>query len=419
MPVEAQEWSIDAVPEIARAEARATVGKTVMAWLPLAGLWLLLFGTALFSPPLLDDADATHANAARHMALTGDWVTLHVNGIRYLEKAPLPYWLVALSFRLFGFNTFAAHLPQALAVLLLAVLGQRWATGAYGARAGLYTGMATITAAGVFLFTRIFIPEVLLSLLLCASLYFLLEALDKLSARAAYAMWTALAFAVLTKGLVALVFFFGAAGLYLIASGDLRRWRALRPFTGSILFLAIAAPWHIMAGLRNTGGANGHGFFWFYFVNEHVLRFLGKRQPMDYNKLPGYLFWSLHLVWLFPWSLLLPVLIARAVRGFRAHRHYCDYGRPTAESCPHSVPDDGGGAVRGRTGDRAISPPRRRRAGCAAATCGHLPGAHDAATDAFLRAGARLFFALDQSGILHVSGLSTAADAADAGAWGG
>src|SRR5277367_2272824 len=93
------------------------------ALLALVSLWLLLFVAALFSPPVLDDADATHASAARHIALSGDWVTLHVNGIRYLEKAPLPYWLVALCFKIFGFNTFATHLPQALGVLLLALLG--------------------------------------------------------------------------------------------------------------------------------------------------------------------------------------------------------------------------------------------------------------------------------------------------------
>jgi 4-amino-4-deoxy-L-arabinose transferase-like glycosyltransferase len=286
----------------------------------LGGLWALLFFISLFAPPLLDDADATHANAARHIALTGDWVTLHVNNIRYLEKAPLPYWLVAISFHIFGFNTFAVHLPQAICVLLLALLGYVWADKAFGQRTAFYTGVATLTATGVFLFTRIFIPEVLLSLLLCAAIYCLLESLEGGKPLVAYAMWAALALAVLSKGLVALVFFLGAGGLYLVFSGDYRRWRTLQPLTGLLLFLAIAAPWHILAGLRNTGGMDGHGFFWFYFVNEHVLRFLGERIPMDYNKLPGYLFWSLHLVWLFPWALFLPVLCSQAYTAFQRHR---------------------------------------------------------------------------------------------------
>lgn len=307
----------------------------------LLTVWAAVFFLSLFAPPLLDDADATHANAARHMAVSGDWVTLHVNGIRYLEKAPLPYWLVALSFRIFGFNTFAAHFPQAVAVLLLALLGYRWGLSAFSRRTALYTGLGVLTSAGVFLFTRIFIPEVLLSLFLCVALYCFLRALAPEDPTAPYPqppdpdaptlfqqhrllhpaiMWTAVALAVLTKGLVALVFFFATTLLYLALSGEWRRWRALRPFTGILLLFAIAGPWHILAGLRNTGGANGHGFFWFYFINEHVLRFLGKRQPVDYNKLPGYLYWSLHLVWLFPWSLFLPIPLLNALRAWRT-RH--------------------------------------------------------------------------------------------------
>jgi hypothetical protein len=295
------------------------------AFLILSGLWLIVFFAALFSPPLLDDADATHSSAARHMALSGDLVTLQVNGVRYLEKAPLPYWLVALSFRILGFNTFAAHLPQAIGVLLLTLLGYHWAYRAFNGRAAFYTGLATLTSAGVFLFTRYFIPEILLSLFLCTALHCLLQSLGEKNGEppasfspgtCAYLMWIALALAVLTKGLVALVFFFGAATLYLIFSGEYKNWRSLKPFTGPLLFLLIAAPWHILAGLRNTGGMNGHGFFWFYFINEHFLRFLGKRYPMDYNKLPGYLFWSLHLVWLFPWSLFCGVLIRRAYVSF-------------------------------------------------------------------------------------------------------
>ncbi|HEY4381977.1 MAG TPA: glycosyltransferase family 39 protein [Acidobacteriaceae bacterium] len=287
----------------------------------LGGLWLVLFVASLWAPPVLDDADGTHANAARQMVLSGDWVTLRVNNVRYLEKAPLPYWIAAVSFSLFGFNTFAAHLPQALAVLLLMLLGYVWSRRAFGQREALYTGFGVLTSAGVFLFTRVFIPDVLLSLLLAAALYCFVNSLGRAqnpdeperqnsepSSLYAYGMWTALALAVLTKGLVALVFLFGTASVYLALTREARNWRRLKPLSGTLLFLAIAAPWHILAGLRNTGGMNGHGFFWFYFINEHVLRFLGERIPRDYNKLPGYLYWSLHLVWLFPWALFVPLL---------------------------------------------------------------------------------------------------------------
>ena len=314
--------------------------RTALLW--ILALWLAIFFASLFTPPLLDDADATHAQAAQAMLQSGDWVTLHVDGVRYLEKPPLPYWIAALSLRAFGPRSastgyaaaFAIHLPLALAVLALALLGYAWARRAFGERAALYTAIFLLTSAGVFLFTRIFIPDALLSLLLALALYCLLRALDPMTAPGApgpshlgtrvprisiyaYALWTALALAVLAKGLVALVFFFGTAAIFLPLSGELRHWRRLRPFTGVLLLLAIAAPWHILAGLRNTGGANGHGFFWFYFINEHLLRFLARRIPRDYNKLPFALYWSLHLVWLFPWSLFAPAALLTAWRSRR------------------------------------------------------------------------------------------------------
>jgi len=301
-----------ASPELATTSPAASKFRKGRALWLLGALWATLFVASLFSPPVLDDADGTHANAARQMLLSGDWVTLRVNNVRYLEKAPLPYWLAAASFRLFGFNTFAAHLPGAISVLLLMLVGFRWAAQAFGARAALYTGFGILTSAGVFLFTRVFIPDVLLSLLLAIALYCFLQSLSTGVPNQAvmpYAMWAALALAVLTKGLVAIVFLFGTAIFFLALTGEARRWRCLKPFTGALLFLVIAVPWHILAGLRNTGGMNGHGFFWFYFINEHVLRFLGRRIPRDYNKLPGYLYWSLHVVWLFPWSLFLPAAL--------------------------------------------------------------------------------------------------------------
>ncbi len=103
------------------------------------------------------------------MLHTGDWVTLHVNGIRYLEKPPLPYWIAACSLRIFGENSFAIHLPLALTVLGLALLGYAWSRRAFSERAAFYTALFTLTSTGVFLFTRIFIPDALLSLLLALS----------------------------------------------------------------------------------------------------------------------------------------------------------------------------------------------------------------------------------------------------------
>src|SRR6185312_5050563 len=91
-------------------------------WLLILTVFIAVYFAALFTPSLIDDADATHAQAAQHMALTGHVVTLMVNGIRYLEKPPLPYWLVAIDYRIFGFNAFATHLPEALAVLGCAIL---------------------------------------------------------------------------------------------------------------------------------------------------------------------------------------------------------------------------------------------------------------------------------------------------------
>src|SRR5579864_1735622 len=144
----------------------------------LAAVFVAVYFGSMFSPALLDDADSTHAEAAREMFVSGDYVTLHVNGVRYLEKAPLPYWLVAFCYHIFGVNEFAARLPMALSVLLLGVLAVVWVHRALGERAGIYAGLFVYTSAGVFLFTRILIPDVLLSLLIAASLYFFLTGLE-------------------------------------------------------------------------------------------------------------------------------------------------------------------------------------------------------------------------------------------------
>ncbi len=292
------------------------------ALLVLVGLWLAIYAVGLSSAPLLDDADTVHAEAAREMLQRHDWVTLYVNGVRYLEKAPLMYWSVAVSYKLFGISEWSTRFPLMLGVLamILATYGLgRWAFGAEG---GFNSGLVLATALGPFLFTRFLIPDVLVGLWLTLTFWFFLESLqqEKPSRAICWGLATVCALNVLTKGLIGLVFPAGAIGLYLLLTGHLRHLLRLRLISSTLVFLGVAAPWHILAALRNPAQGHVRGFLWFYFVNEHFLRFLNKRVPRDYDTVPLLLFWALLVLWLIPWTAFLPQALLEVPRRWREFR---------------------------------------------------------------------------------------------------
>src|SRR5689334_23013711 len=142
-------------------------------------LWLLIYVAGMFSPALLDDADTVHAQAAREMVLRHDWVTLYVNGIRYMEKAPLMYWGVATSYVGFGVSEWSTRLPLMIGVLALLVTIYRLGTYAYGEKAGFYSAMVLATMLGPYLFTRFLIPDILVGLWLTLTFYFFLRTLEE------------------------------------------------------------------------------------------------------------------------------------------------------------------------------------------------------------------------------------------------
>jgi 4-amino-4-deoxy-L-arabinose transferase-like glycosyltransferase len=267
-----------------------------------------VFISISFQPALLDDADSAHAEAAKEMLTSNDWVTLHFNGVRYLEKAPLLYWAVAASFKLFGINAFAVRLPMVVAIVLLAFAAYQFGRWAYSEKAGLYAAATLGSCVGMYLFTRVMIPEALLTLWFTLAHYCFLRGFFGVGKekRWYYGMYAAVGIALVTKGMIGIVFVAGPIGLFLLLTlglgGMWAELRQLRLFTGVLLLLAIAAPWHLLAGWRNKD------FFWFYFVNEQIYRFLGKRYPRDYNKVPFVFYWLMHLAWLFPWSVAVPLL---------------------------------------------------------------------------------------------------------------
>lgn len=271
----------------------------------------------------MDDVDAVQAQIARNMLQSGDWVTARLDGVPYLEKSPLKYWMMALSFAIFGVHDWAARIPVALSAVFLCWLTARFGAWAFGPKAGLHAGMVMATCVGLFLFTRIQIPDAMLTAAVTLGIWGLLRALDPGEARPrlwAFAFWAAIGVGLLLKGLIAAVFPVGAGVVFLLWSRQLfarNTWRRLHILPGMSLMLLIAAPWHVLATLRNppyldftlhSEAGSYRGFFWFYFLNEHVLRFLNLRYPRDYNTVPRHLFWLFHLLWLFPWSVYFPAL---------------------------------------------------------------------------------------------------------------
>ncbi len=270
----------------------------------ILGVWLLLYVPGLFSPALLDDADSVHAEAAREMLVRHDWSTLYINnGFRYLEKAPLMYWGMAFSYTLFGVSEWSARLPLALSVLGLLFSTYFFARRRFGESAGLYSAVILATSFGPYIFTRILIPDLLVGWFLLLTLDFFLRGVEsgQASFTDACGIAAAAALNVLTKGLIGIVFPAGIILGYLILTGNLRHLARMRLGLSFLVFLAIAAPWHVIAGLRNPAAGEARGFFWFYFVNEHFLRYLNERFPRDYDTVPLLAFWGMLLLWLVPW----------------------------------------------------------------------------------------------------------------------
>ena len=289
-------------------------------------LWCLTQLACLFSPPLLDDVDAIHAEAAREMLVRHDFVTLYVDGLRYLDKPPLPYWFAAGAMRLFGQTDWAVKSTLALSMLALTLYLYAVGRRLFGERAGFYAGCAIATAIGPFVYTRFFIPDVMVGLWMTVAFDSMLRMIATAEEEGSARPWQAITFAlactaaVLTKGLIGVVFPLGLLLGFLLLTGRLRLLPQLRPLLGTAVFLVTAVPWHVLAAWQNRATGASRGFVWFYFVNDQINRYLNTRIPRDYDKVPLLLFYALVLVWALPWGAFLFRATWRWIAAWRAGR---------------------------------------------------------------------------------------------------
>lgn len=238
-------------------------------------VFAILWFVALGYRDLAEPDEARYAEISREMLTSGDWVTPRLNYLKYFEKPPLQYWATAINFKLLGLNNVAVRLWPAL-LGFVTVLWIGWIGSLlYGRRAGLIA--ATMLASCLLWLGLGHITT--LDMGVSAFLTFGIGALIVAQQRRdnpQYVMrwmlfgWTALALAMLSKGLIALVIPGTAIFLYMVWQRDWVLLRHLHLGKGLALFLLITAPWFILVGERNPG------FTEFFFLHEHLQRFTTK-----------------------------------------------------------------------------------------------------------------------------------------------
>jgi 4-amino-4-deoxy-L-arabinose transferase-like glycosyltransferase len=270
----------------------------------------LLF-SGLGAAPFIDPPEGFHAEIAREMRRSGDFLTPHLNGVRYFDKPPLLYWLISLSSEAAGPTPYAARFWSALAAVGVAGITAHLGVLLGGPRVGLLAGLMVTANMGVFLFGRFVKPD--LPFIFCITL-----------AQLGFAL------AYLGRGRWALTLFFGALGLATLAKDLLgaigpivavalffwlTRERPLRPWLpwwGVAVFGAIALPWYALVELGNRG------FLWYTLVDNHLLNFAHQRAFPDEDVPLGALeFLIVTVIAFLPWVLVVPAGVRRIVRAPR------------------------------------------------------------------------------------------------------
>ncbi|MBC7286856.1 MAG: phospholipid carrier-dependent glycosyltransferase [Armatimonadetes bacterium] len=314
---------------------------TASRYLPTAGILLLAVCTyfwGLGAYGLLDPDEGRYAEIPREMLETGDFITPHLNYVKYFEKPPLFYWLVAAAMAGLGQTEFAARLVCALSGLLTLLcvvwLGRRM----FGSRVGSLAGWVYLTSLLPLIMSRYLIIDGLLTFCITASWASWWASYATTSQRHRQwwmvAAWLFLALAVLAKGPVAIVLSGLLIALFAIARRDASLlWRTFT-LPGVLVFFAVAGPWFVLVSLRNPE------FLHFFVIVQHLERFAGREHAK-----PFWFFFPICVMGMGGWGPLLLAALPPAIRRAFVERAGTHALRPAGASPQDSLPQ--GGAVVG------------------------------------------------------------------------
>lgn len=293
----------------------------------LAAVLIMVLSVAFFrlgSFTLFDVDEAVFAEATREMVESGNWLTPTYNGANRYDKPIFFYWFMALSYKVFGINEAGARVPSAVAGVLLCGGLFLYMKKLTEVTRALYAVLAFALSLYFVLYTHAAVTDMTLTLFITLSLlsFHLWLRLPGASAQArfyCYGFYGCAALAFLTKGLIGIVFPFGIAGCYLLATEGLHGLKKLFSIRGTLLFLLLAGPWYA-AELQ----ANGWEFIDQFFIRHHFRRYTG---AMEGHWGPWYYYLPVLIVGLSPWVVYLPRGVSDAVAELKQARSREGLGR--------------------------------------------------------------------------------------------
>ena len=271
-------------------------------------LFMLLWAAGLSTRSITRPDEGRYAEIAREMAVSGDWVVPHLNGIPYFEKPPLQYWATATAIDLLGPTPLAARLWTALLGLLGIAAVWRFGNRLFGHGVGV---RAALVLAGSLYYGALghvnsldMGVSVWMTLAVCAFL-----AAQVGDRRWMWLAWAAAAAGFLSKGLMALALPGGTLVLYTLWTRDTSPWKRLEILRGLPIFLLLSVPWLVLAAGRHPE------FLHFFFIHEHLERFT---TTVHQRVEPAWYFLPILLAGLLPWTTLFPASVLRPLRGLRS-----------------------------------------------------------------------------------------------------
>ncbi|MEJ2315106.1 MAG: glycosyltransferase family 39 protein [Nitrospirota bacterium] len=261
---------------------------------------------------LFDVDEAVFSQATKEMVASGDWITPTYNGENRYDKPILFYWLMALSYKVFGIDEFGARFPSAAAGVVLALSVFLFTRYFRDAKAALYASLSTVLSIYFLAYSHAAVTDMVLTLFITLSLFsfYLSTAAQEASPNwrrvGLYGFYLFSSLAFLTKGLIGIVFPFGIAAAYMIATEGPRGLKRVFSLGGTVLFLAVSAPWYVM-----EYRANGMEFIDQFFIKHHFQRYTG---VISGHRGPVYYYIPVLLVAMFPWAAFLPAGVRAALK---------------------------------------------------------------------------------------------------------